>query len=134
MVPQLFSNNATTQYKNRRAWMIMALILVTSMLLPSIAMAQNDITSSSGGVCNFFGGANKLLGYISVTVVTIAVVFSGYQIAFAHKRIADVAPVLIGGVLIGAAAQVATWVLPAGSTGCSATTGMLVQHFLSHYA
>ncbi len=44
---------------------------------------------------------------LSIIVVTIAVVFSGYQIAFAHKRIGDVAPVLIGAILIGAAGQIA---------------------------
>ena len=46
---------------------------------------------------------------ISVTVVTIAFVFAGYQIAFNHKRITDVAPVLVGAIVIGAAAQLAGW-------------------------
>jgi type IV secretion system protein VirB2 len=132
MLPQLFSNDAKTQYQNRRSWMIMALVLVALMTLPAVALAQpSQITGANGSVCSFFGSANQLLGYVSVTVVTIAVVFSGYQIAFAHKRIAEVAPVLIGGVLIGAAAQVATWVLPQNQTGCTAS---IVQHFLNHYA
>jgi type IV secretion system protein VirB2 len=39
--------------------------------------------------------------------LVIAVIFAGYQIAFAHKRISDVAPILVGGFLIGAAAQIA---------------------------
>jgi type IV secretion system protein VirB2 len=54
----------------------------------------------------------------SIAVVTIAVIFAGYQIAFAHKRIGDVAPILIGGVLIGAAGQIARMLLgEAGSCG-----------------
>ena len=32
---------------------------------------------------------------MSVAVVTIAIIFAGYQIAFAHKRISDVAPILL---------------------------------------
>jgi type IV secretion system protein VirB2 len=66
--------------------------------------------------------------------VTIAVVFAGYQIAFAHKRIADVAPILIGGVLIGAAGQIAKMVI--GDTGqqCQGQTSMVVEYLLNHYA
>jgi type IV secretion system protein VirB2 len=113
--------------------MTMSFILVGMMMLPSLAFAQQgDFTSSSGAICSFFGSTNNLLGMISVVVVTIAVVFAGYQIAFAHKRIADVAPVLIGGVLIGAAAQVAKWLIPSTTGTCTTGTTML-QHFLTHY-
>lgn len=55
----------------------------------------------------FLSGVKKILGPISILVVTIAFIFAGYQIAFNHKRIADVAPVLIGAIVIGAAAQLA---------------------------
>ena len=55
----------------------------------------------------FLSGVKKILGPFSILVVTIAFIFAGYQIAFNHKRIADVAPVLIGAIVIGAAAQLA---------------------------
>lgn len=58
-------------------------------------------------VTGFLTNINGLLNLASILVVTIAIIFAGYQIAFAHKRIADVAPILIGGLLIGAAAQIA---------------------------
>jgi type IV secretion system protein VirB2 len=60
---------------------------------------------------------------VSIVVVTIAIIFSGYQIAFAHKRIADVAPVMIGAILIGAASQIAGMFLSnsSGSNACSAS-------------
>jgi len=57
----------------------------------------------------------SLLKAISILVVTIAVIFAGYQIAFAHKRISEVAPVLIGAVLIGAAATIATMFITTSS-------------------
>ncbi len=64
--------------------------------------------------CGFFNNINGLLNIASIAVVTIAVIFAGYQIAFAHKRIADVAPILIGGVLIGAAgSRACCWVMVA---------------------
>ena len=72
------------------------------------ALAQ---AGSYGGtdtkVTSFLNNINGLLNLASIAVVTIAIIFAGYQIAFAHKRIADVAPILIGGLLIGAAAQIA---------------------------
>ena len=58
-------------------------------------------------VTGFLNNINGLLNLASIAVVTIAIIFAGYQIAFAHKRISDVAPILIGGLLIGAAAQIA---------------------------
>ncbi|HZX80936.1 MAG TPA: TrbC/VirB2 family protein [Lysobacter sp.] len=86
--------------------------VVTAMLLPAVAFAQatgggGDFTETSTTTKKFFTNINNLLNVASISVVTIAVIFAGYQIAFAHKRIADVAPILIGGFLIGAAGQVA---------------------------
>lgn len=90
-----------------------AFVAVTA--LPGLAWAQVGDTGTK--VCGFFENINSLLNAASVVVVTIAVIFSGYQIAFAHKRIADVAPALTGGVLIGAAAQVAKMVVGGNGSG-----------------
>lgn len=79
-------------------------------LLPIAAMAQ-DFGGADGKVTTFFDNINGLLNIASIAVVTIAVIFAGYQIAFAHKRVGDVAPILIGGFLIGAAAQIARMLL-----------------------
>ncbi|TZF91487.1 TrbC/VirB2 family protein [Cognatilysobacter lacus] len=87
-------------------------MLTGAVLAPSLALAQatgggGDFSETGSSVSKFFQNVNGLLNLASISVVTIAVIFAGYQIAFAHKRIADVAPILIGGFLIGAAAQVA---------------------------
>ena len=80
---------------------------------PAIALAADpvggggDFADTGKTTTKFFDNINGLLSIASVSVVTIAVIFAGYQIAFAHKRISDVAPILIGGFLIGAATQVA---------------------------
>jgi type IV secretion system protein VirB2 len=77
--------------------------------IPGLALAQAapDFGGTDSKVTGFLQNINGLLNLASIAVVTIAVIFAGYQIAFAHKRIADVAPILIGGFLIGAAAQIA---------------------------
>ncbi len=99
---------------NRTRLFTIVCIMMCLALLPSMAFAQQDACNT---VSTFAGTVKTLLNAISIVVVTIAVIFAGYQIAFAHKRIGDVAPVLIGGVLIGAASQIATMFLNAGNMG-----------------
>jgi type IV secretion system protein VirB2 len=111
-----------------------ALIFTAAMLATNVAMADGStFAGTDTKVCGFLSNVNSLLNMGSIAVVTIAVIIAGYQIAFAHKRISDVSPILIGGVLIGAAGQIAKMLI--GDTGntCSSTTTSLVQ-MLSHYA
>ena len=97
-----------------------AVAFVGLLCLPALAMAQGaNFGGADTKVKSFFENINGLLNIASIAIVTIAVVFAGYQIAFAHKRISDVAPILIGGFLIGAAAQIAKMLIgnDAGSGG-----------------
>lgn len=134
MAPNLISNSFQNSSRTR-VCMFMYLALFLVLVLPSVAFGQ-DATGTIDTTCKFATNINKILNAISVVVVTIAVVFSGYQIAFAHKRISDVAPVLIGAILIGAAGQIAKMFL-AGSTsdaGATQCTASLITHVLTHYA
>ena len=97
------------QARNIASSLFMAVLFVTILAMPEAALAQ---TTAEGRVTGFLAKLNSILNVASVAIVTIAVIFAGYQIAFAHKRISDVAPVLIGGFLIGAAAQLAKMVIP----------------------
>src|SRR5690606_3035587 len=104
------------------------MIAVSMLALPLLALAQ-DGTGARGRVETFFTNINSLLNVASIAVVTIAVIFAGYQIAFNHRRIGDVAPVLIGGFLIGAAGQIAKMLLPDDVTSTAMAVGqMLLQH------
>lgn len=120
-----------------------ALFAVIALLfMPELAFAQD----TRDKVCGFFSNIKGILNAASIVVVTVAVIFSGYQIAFAHKRISDVTPALIGGVLIGAAAQIAKTVVQGSDAGadnqCPDTggVGMLMDaiqtamHFLHFHA
>lgn len=101
-------------YANRTRLFVITCIMMGLTLLPSMAFAQQTACTT---VSTFADTIKTLLNAISIVVVTIAVIFAGYQIAFAHKRIGDVAPVLIGAVLIGAASQIATMFLNTGNMG-----------------
>jgi type IV secretion system protein VirB2 len=96
------------------------------LLMPASAWAQ-DAIGETGAVCKFFSNINNILNIASIAVVTIAVIFAGYQIAFAHKRISDVAPVLIGGLLIGGAAQFAKMLMPNQESKCLGDMAMFVH-------
>ena len=121
--------NSNTNLNRLRLFMMMG-IMVSLALLPSLVLAlpatAGDDTAC-GTVSGFATSVQGLLNGISIIVVTIAIIFSGYQIAFAHKRMGDVAPVLIGAVLIGAASQIAKMFLGGSATagGCAYVVNLL---------
>ena len=108
MKPALHTN---TETKSVFSALLMAVVFVGVLAAPGVAMAGGAFGDAEEKVGGFFTGLNSLINLASIAVVTLAVVFAGYQIAFNHKRISDVAPVLIGGFLIGAAAQIAKMLL-----------------------
>ena len=87
----------------------------TSSAVFAAGVAQNDGGLSVVRV--FLNNISGILNAASIVVVTVAIVFAGYQIAFNNKRISEVAPVLIGGVLIGGAAQLANMLVASGQIG-----------------
>ncbi len=103
------------------------LLMAAMMSLPIAAMAQ-DGSGATERVETFFTNINGILNFASIAVVTIAVIFAGYQIAFNHKRIGDVAPVLIGGFLIGAASQIAKMLLPDDVTTATVVVDTLMRY------
>ena len=48
---------------------------------------------------------------ISIGVVTIAIIFAGYKMAFSRASFTDVLPFLIGGFLAGGAAEIARFLI-----------------------
>lgn len=113
--------------------LLRATALTAILTIPAFAQGGGDFAGTDQAVCGFFDNIQGLLNLASIAVVTIAIIFAGYQIAFAHKRIGDVAPLLIGGLLIGAAGQVARMLLPEADE-CTGSTVMLMEAVYSRYA
>lgn len=128
-LPTTISGSTMNNTKKIIASLAMMLTAAITLAVPDLAFAQ-DATGAQGRVTSFFTNINSLLNVASIAIVTIAVIFAGYQIAFNHKRVGDVAPVLIGGFLIGAAAQIAKMLLPSDVT----STAMVVGQMLMQYA
>ena len=135
MVTNSLGNNNILHSQRTRLFLFMCAAAFVTLILPNLALAQ-DASGTITTTCKFATNINMILNAISVVVVTIAVIFSGYQIAFAHKRIGDVAPVLIGAVLIGAAGQIAKMFLAGSTTDAGATqcTASVITHVLNYYA
>ncbi|TLX20860.1 TrbC/VirB2 family protein [Thermomonas fusca] len=107
------------------------LILLAYLVLPAVAMAFGQDPSPGGTeaqakLCGVMGNVHSILKVASILIVTVAIIFAGYQIAFAHKRISDVAPILIGGLLIGAAGQLAVMVIGNGDFSQDCATAMVM--------
>ncbi|NYI18107.1 type IV secretion system protein VirB2 [Xanthomonas arboricola] len=88
-----------------------AVVFTSLLMVAGGAFAGDELGGTDTRVCGFLNNVTRLLNMGSIAVVTIAVIVAGYQIAFAHKRISEVSPILIGGVLIGAAGQIANMIL-----------------------
>lgn len=108
-----------------------AAIVAMVALAPMIALADTGYEGTDAKVEGFLDNITGLLGLASIAVVTIAIIFAGYQIAFNHKRISDVAPILVGGLLIGAAGQIASMVIGKDTTE---TTMLLINNLAPFYA
>ena len=117
-----------TTRQHQAAFKALARLGLTVLIVaPGLALAQADggLTQTT---CGFLNNVQNVLNAVSVVVVTIAVIFSGYQIAFAHKRISDIAPVFIGALLIGAASQIAKLFLAGSSgSGCSSSSSFNIE-------
>lgn len=135
MAPNPLSLDFIAHSNRTRNGVLFCFLILLTLMLPSLAFGQ-DATDAIATTCGFATDVKSILNAISIIVVTIAVIFSGYQIAFAHKRIGDVAPVLIGAILIGAASQISTMFLKSSSSvgGGACPTTSTMTHLFNHYA
>jgi len=114
---------------------LMAAAFVAAVFVPDVFAQSTNFGGTDTKVCGFFSNINGLLNIASIAVVTIAVIFAGYQIAFAHKRIGDVAPILIGGLLIGAAGQIAKMLLGDGNaSSCAGSATGAIMNAVQYYS
>jgi type IV secretion system protein VirB2 len=96
-----------------KAMMFVALLTTPQWLLAAAGGGAVDFGDTCNTVNSFFEGVDGMLKFISILVITVAIIFCGYQIAFAHKRLSDVAPVFLGALLIGGATTIATMLMSA---------------------
>ena len=83
-----------------------AALTAVPAIAPTLAVAQG-FDKINATVTN----VNTILVTISISVVTIAIIWAGFKMIFQGARLADVANVLIGGTLVGGAAAFANYIV-----------------------
>jgi type IV secretion system protein VirB2 len=82
-------------------------VMLFCVMFAEPAMAQGGLSSVSTLMDNVL---DALRG-VSLAAVTIAVVLTGYRMAFKGESLADCAPVIVGGIIIGASTEIAQLIL-----------------------
>lgn len=90
-----------------RAVPLAALVAVIALFAVEPAFAQGGLDK----VNTFMDNVLSILRGVSITVVTIAIMWAGYKFLFKHADIAECAKILAGGLLIGGAAELARFLL-----------------------
>ena len=74
----------------------------------------NMVSAAAGGldkVNNFMQNLSTALYGVGAVVLTIAFMWAGFKIMFQGQTLREVAPVFIGGVLVGAASSIAAYII-----------------------
>ena len=77
------------------------------VMLLSVCYAEPSYAQGLAQVNTLMDLILEALTAVSIGAVTIAVILTGYKMAFKGDSLGDCAPVIVGGVVIGAAGQIA---------------------------
>ena len=85
------------------------LVYLTPFILANVALA-----ASGGGidrVNDFMQNLSTALYGIGAVVLTIAFMWAGFKVMFQGQTLREVAPVFIGGVIVGSASAIAAYII-----------------------
>lgn len=95
----------TNKTANRAmSYMAVAAFLTLFAVEPALAQGLDKVNT-------FMENVLAVLRGISITTVTIAIMWAGYKFLFKHADIAEIGKILGGGLLIGGAAELARYLL-----------------------
>jgi type IV secretion system protein VirB2 len=98
----------TVNFMKKNASLVMFAMMLSLMFVePSFAEWQETVNTFA---LNISSG----LKAFGVTVITVAFMFAGYQIAFGGKSIGSLMPIIIGGLVIGTASLLANVLITPG--------------------
>ncbi|MDI7776578.1 TrbC/VirB2 family protein [Asticcacaulis sp. EMRT-3] len=82
-------------------------LMVVSISTLSVSPAFAQLTKLTSVMQNV---QTALLG-IGVVAFTIAIAWAGYKMIFQHAKWSEISNIVIGGVLVGGAAEIAGWLI-----------------------
>lgn len=83
------------------------MVALLGLLMVSPVFAQGGLDK----VNTFAENIVSILQGLSVVVVTGAIMWAGYKFLFAHAQMAEILKILAGGLLIGGASALASYIL-----------------------
>lgn len=99
--------------KQMSSSLLVAFIAVASASSALAEATNSSVTSAASfatlntKTASFLSNINGVLSPMGVGIATIAVFVFGYQVSFGGKSPAAAAPILVGGLIIGASAAIA---------------------------
>ncbi len=75
--------------------------------LATMALANPSFGAGLQKVNTLVQNIEDVLTAVSIGAVTIAILIAGYKIIFGGQTVREGAPILVGGIIIGAAAEIA---------------------------
>lgn len=99
-------NPVSVQPISRGSLSIKALfVMALTLVMTNSAFAQ--ITKVNTVMANV---ASVLTG-VSVLIFTITIMWAGFKLAWQHAKWSDISNIVIGGILVGGAAGIASWLI-----------------------
>lgn len=89
-------------------------VLRTALFVFAVAAMTIEPAFAQGGldkVNTFMDNVLLVLRGVSLTVVTIAIMWAGYKYLFKHADLTETGKILAGGLLIGGSAELASYLL-----------------------
>ena len=83
------------------------LVYLTPFILANVALAAGGIDK----VNTFMENLSTALYGIGAVVLTIAFMWAGFKVMFQGQTLREVAPVFIGGVIVGSASAIAAYII-----------------------
>jgi type IV secretion system protein VirB2 len=92
---------------------VLSSIIALLYLVPTNVFAGGITPSNTNisGLDHILNNIQSALYAAGACVVTIAIIWAGYKLAFAHSSLHDVAKPFVGAILIGSAATIAAYLL-----------------------
>ncbi len=102
-----FSPFESTLSGRQVIWIFMLTMAILSLVAPDMAHASGGLDKVNDFMDNIAG----ILRGASVITVTVAVMWAGYKFLFTTANVMEVGKIVIAGLLIGGAAEIARYIV-----------------------
>lgn len=85
--------------------------IMKGIAVPLMTMAASPAFAQISKVNTVMENVQSVLEGVGVTIFTISILWAGFKLAFQHAKWSEVSNIVIGGILVGGAAGLASWLL-----------------------